>query len=347
MRIKDYLKDQMFLLILYIVSMTFMTLYLYLEPFIHLRISSLIYLHAVIFFLFLTFLSLDFLRRSSYLSCLKKAAGLSSEDRPISLPAPITNEQAFFLQMLGKMDEDNKRLLQKMQLKIEENKDFVMAWVHEVKTPIAAGRMLINDHEGQTKEQVLDRLEDEFVKIDHYVEQSLYYSRADSFSNDYFISEYAFRNVVHPVLKKYAKLFIAKKISVETSDLDIQVLTDKKWLQFIIDQLISNALKYTGVQGRIRITGRRNASGSELSIGDNGQGIKAEDIGRVFERGFTGVIGRKERHATGMGLYLSRTLALKLGHNISLASKEGKGTEVTLHFPNIADYTGIGREQPM
>ncbi|GGL45228.1 sensor histidine kinase [Sporolactobacillus putidus] len=346
MSIKDYLKDQAFLLVFYIVSMTFITVYLYLEPLINLKGDSLIYLHAVILFLFLVYLSYDYLRRSRYLSALKKAAELSTEDRLVSMPAPRTTEQASFLKILQRIDQDNKQMVQKLQLEIEENKDFVMSWVHEVKTPIAAGRMLIGNSEGKKKEQLLDKLENEFEQIDHFVEQALYYSRTDSFSKDYFISEYPLRTIVHASLKKHAKLFIAKKIKVETSRLDFQVLTDKKWLQFIIDQILSNALKYTDHQGWIAITGKRVETGTELSIEDNGRGIRAEDVGRVFDRGFTGYTGRKERHATGMGLYLSRTLAVKLGHRISLDSREGRGTRVTLYFPNIVDYTGIGKEMP-
>ncbi|WP_100488795.1 sensor histidine kinase [Sporolactobacillus pectinivorans] len=343
----EYIRDRVFLFIFYIAAMVFITIFLYLEPSVRLRIGNLIYLHAVVLFLFLLYLLFDFLRCSRFLSGLVQAANALSGYRLTAMPAPKTAGQKKICRLLDKIERDNRQKVQDLQHSIEENKDFVMAWVHQVKTPIAAGKMLINHNEGQSQEQILDRLEDEFSKIDYFVEQALYYSRTDSFSNDYFISEYAFHDLVNPVLKKYAKLFIAKKISVALSDLDLQILTDKKWLEFIIDQLISNALKYTDVRGRVRISGRKYSSGNRLIIEDNGRGISPENIRRVFEKGFTGAIGRKARHSTGIGLYLAKTLALKLGHNISISSEEGKGTTVILDFPNNIDYTGVAREHSM
>ncbi|MET1248036.1 ATP-binding protein [Sporolactobacillus sp. STCC-11] len=127
------------------------------------------------------------------------------------------------------------------------------------------------------------------------------------------------------------------------NDLQIQVLTDKKWLLFIIDQIISNALKYMDAQGLLTITGERRTKCSALIIKDNGCGIAPEDLRRVFEKGFTGSLGRETKHATGIGLYLVQTLVKKLGHYVSMTSVQGEGTEVILEFPDHVDYTEIGR----
>lgn len=343
MRPTEYLKDQTLLIAFYVIAMIFLTTFLYLVPITRMDVGNLIYLHAVVFFLFLSYLFFDFLRHARFLSGFEKAADASSGYRISAVPDPHTTEQRKIYRLLNRIDRDDRQKAMDLQRSIEENKDFVIAWVHEVKTPIAAGKMLIKNSEGQSREEILDRLEDEFSQIDRFVEQALYYSRADHFSNDYFISEYSFRDIVNAVLKKYAKSFITKKISVEILDLEIQILTDKKWLQFILDQLISNALKYTDAHGRIRIVGKKYGSGSRLLIEDNGCGIKFEDIRRVFEKGFTGTNGRRTHHSTGIGLYLSRTLALKLGHSISLTSVEGRGTTVVLDFPNNTDYTKVAK----
>lgn len=345
MKLTSYLRDQVLLILFYFTAMTFMTAFLYLEPFIRLRISSLIYLHAVLLFLFLIFLLLDFLRKRRDFSALKQAASNSSGERLVSFSRPKTREGAAFYRLLRQADVDHRQRIRILQREIRENKDFIMSWVHEVKTPIAAGRMLISESDGEAKELLLDKLEDELERIDHYVEQALYYSRSDSFSNDYFISDYRLQTIVNASLKKHARLFIAKRIRVRTSGLQLQVLTDKKWLQFVVDQILSNSLKYTSSGGEITITGKRVKQGSCLVLADNGCGIRPEDTGRVFSRGFTGFTGRKKRHSTGMGLYLSRVLTEKLGHRISLSSEYGKGTTVTLFFPDHVDYTAIGRSE--
>jgi signal transduction histidine kinase len=247
--------------------------------------------------------------------------------------------------LLRTIDDDSRKQVNRLERRIEENKDFVMSWVHEIKTPIAAGTMLIAAGKEKTKEELLDKMEDELAVISHYVEQALYFSRIDSFSNDYLIDAYPLREIVNASLKKHAKLSIGKKIRVATVGLDHRVLTDKKWLGFIVDQIISNALKYAYPGSTIKVIGRRTESAMELLISDEGRGIDGGDIGRVFEKGFTGSTGRKERRSTGMGLYLSRKLAEKLGHRLSLSSVKGKGTKVKIQIADHVDYVSLAKQK--
>ncbi|MCO7126237.1 sensor histidine kinase [Sporolactobacillus shoreicorticis] len=343
MKIISYLWDQRTWLIYYITSSVFLTVFLIVVPSLSMKPGDLFYLHAVLFFFFILFLLIGYCRRSRYLSALIDAVECSANNRLLSLPSAQTQEQQLIHHLLHKIDQDHHHYINQLHAEIEENKDFILAWVHEVKTPIAAGKMLLAASSEKTKDQLIDKFEDELDEISRDVERALYYSRTERFSNDYFISEYELKPIISQLLKKNAKLFIAKRIKVEMNNLRIQVLTDKKWLLFIIDQIFSNALKYMNVQGSLKITGERRTRSSVLIIKDNGCGIAPEDIRRVFEKGFTGSLGRQTKHATGIGLYLSDTLMKKLGHQLSLASVPGTGTTVTLEFPDHVDYTEIGR----
>jgi len=187
------------------------------------------------------------------------------------------------------------------------------------------------------------KLEDELEKIDHFIEQALYYSRLDSFSKDYFIQEISLETVTGASMKKYTRTFIAKRIQFERTNLYDLVESDAKWLSYIVDQLVANSLKYIDDHGQIKFIGEEDDNEKRLIIQDNGVGIKAEDMGRVFERGFTGFNGRLHTKSTGMGLYLAKRLSHKLGHDISIESKENGYTRVTLHFPKKNQYHTIAR----
>ena len=169
----------------------------------------------------------------------------------------------------------------------KEYHDFIMSWIHEVKIPIAASQLLMRSD--KPADILIDKLEDELGKIDHFVEQALYYSRLDSFSKDYFIQEVSLEAITGASMKKYAKSFISKRIQFERTNLQLLVESDTKWLSFIVDQIVANALKYTDSHGEIKFIGEEDKVEKRLIIQDNGIGIKLEDVGRVFERGFTGV----------------------------------------------------------
>lgn len=159
------------------------------------------------------------------------------------------------------------------------------------------------------------------------------------------ISHVSVESVVKESVKKHSKSFIAKNIRLTLGDISSEVTTDKKWMGFILDQLIGNAVKYTGPGGVIKIWLERDANEQRLHIEDTGVGIAPEDLGRVFQRSFTGTNGRiAGSTATGMGLYLSLKLAKKLGHNITMVSDVGKGTRVTIHFPKWTDYFDVADE---
>jgi hypothetical protein len=159
-------------------------------------------------------------------------------------------------------------------------------------------------------------IDEEFDKIENYIEQVLYYSKIDDFSKDYFINEVGINRLVKEAVKKQAKTFINKKINIEFHNIDLLVTTDKKWILFILDQVLSNSLKYTLPGGTIKIYGLIESKFQKLIIEDNGIGIKSEDINRVFDKSFTGYNGRENYKSTGIGLYLSQVIRLFAGLKI-------------------------------
>ena len=169
----------------------------------------------------------------------------------------------------------------------------------------------------------------ELFKIESYVEMVLNYLRFEEMSNDLVLERNSLEQLVRQVVKKYAAIFIYNHISIQLEHLDYTVLTDEKWFCFVLEQILSNALKYTK-QGSVKISAEESANGLRVLVKDTGIGIRSEDLPRIFEKGFTGYNGRMDKKASGLGLYLCKGVCEKLGHGISVASKEGEGTTVMI-----------------
>lgn len=207
--------------------------------------------------------------------------------------------------------------------------DYYTLWAHQIKTPISAMRLLLQSPDVDTAQ-----LEAELFQIEQYVGMVLSYQRLDDGASDYLFREYDVDEIVRGCVRRFARLFILRQISLDFTGTGLRSVTDEKWLDFVIGHLLSNALKYTPCGGRIRIYGELET----LCIADNGIGIRDEDLPRVFEKGFTGYNGREDKKSTGIGLYLCRRACANLGHGISIASRQGKGTTVRL---DLSAYTGI------
>lgn len=334
----EYMKDKRFFIIFYFTIMSFVSLILIVSDNQQTTLNIIVYTNVSCFFFACLYIIIGYYYRRRFYKQLAELIHGDQEETIALLPETQSYQQKLFLNLIKKILEDHNRQLQTVYDEKRDQNEFIMSWIHEVKLPIAASRLLIENSEGKSIETIVDKFEDELGKIDDYVEQALYYSRSDSFSKDYFITEINANKIIKNSVKKYAKLFINKGIHFNMEDLKQFVQSDSKWLGFVIDQLIANSLKYTDEGGNISILFEEDDKEKRLLVQDNGIGIKPEDINRVFEKGFTGSIGRSHAKSTGMGLYLAKQLAHKLGHDISIESEEKGFTKVTIHFPKIRNY---------
>jgi signal transduction histidine kinase len=221
----------------------------------------------------------------------------------------------------------NSTLSYKADNKYSAMVDYYTMWAHQIKTPIAAFSMIVQSMEAGTEKKLMEQ---ELFKIEQYVEMVLHYIRLENLSSDLKLEQYSLEGIVRQAVKKYAAAFIYNKISLDLQELQCKVITDEKWITFVLEQIISNALKYTK-RGSISIYIEENSE-KTLIIEDTGIGIATEDIARVFEKGFTGYNGRIDKKSSGIGLYLCKEILNKLSHKISITSKVGKGTRVAIDF---------------
>ena len=203
--------------------------------------------------------------------------------------------------------------------------DYYALWAHQIKVPISAMRLLLRDQPYSAA------LSSELLNIEQYVDMTLGYERMNAQSTDYIIRQCALDQIVKQSARRFAPLFIRKKLKLDCRETGMTVLTDEKWLVFALEQLISNAVKYTRSGGTITI--RSDVQSRCLLIEDNGIGIDEADLPRVFDQGYTGYNGRADKRATGLGLYLCKQALDGLGHTIAIQSQPGQGTTVTVGFP--------------
>ena len=239
-----------------------------------------------------------------------------------NLPTPKNLIEDDYTNLILNLNDEYKNFISKSDNAQKDMIDYYTMWVHQIKTPISAMKLLI-----QTSEcEVSSDLSSELFKIEQYVEMALHYSRLDSDTTDFVIRKISLDEIVREAVRKYAKLFIRKKIRLDYQPLNIEVLTDEKWLEFVIEQILSNAVKYTP-KGTVSIYMENEDT---LIIEDTGIGIRAEDLPRVCERGYTGYNGHSDKRSTGIGLYLCRRVLEQMSHSIEIESEMGKGTRVKI-----------------
>lgn len=241
-----------------------------------------------------------------------------------ALPKSLDIRIDYYHKIIEKLYEELEKLTQENRQKNTDMVDYYSMWVHQIKTPIAAMNFLLDNEEVDQK-----ILQQELFKIERYVEMVLTYIRLDSISSDYVITKINLDEVVKDSVKKYATIFINKKIKLNYVSHETMVISDKKWLSFAFEQILGNSVKYSSAGGEITIETYEN----KLVIEDNGIGIKEEDLPRIFEKGFTGFNGRYEKKSSGLGLYLCKKTLDKLGHHIEISSKVGEGTRIEITFP--------------
>ena len=318
--LKSYLKKNIKVYILFIVFIFifFIMFYLY-----NLPLEALTYTGS---FCFLAALIASISDYANYKESYKKLKFLEENilNDLDALPKSLDIRIDYYHKIIEKLYEELEKLTQENRQKNTDMVDYYSMWVHQIKTPIAAMNFLLDNEE-------IDRkiLQQELFKIERYVEMVLTYIRLDSISSDYVITKINLDEVVKDSVKKYATIFINKKIKLNYVSHETMVISDKKWLSFAFEQILGNSVKYSGAGGEITIETYEN----KLVIEDNGMGIKEEDLPRIFEKGFTGFNGRYEKKSSGLGLYLCKKILDKLGHHIEISSKVGEGTRIEITFP--------------
>lgn len=213
---------------------------------------------------------------------------------------------------------------------IRQYKEYIEMWVHEVKTPVATARLIAENNPGQ----VTKSMEEELEKIESFIEQVLYYSKIDTVEQDYKITAYSLKDIVYKAIIENKKALIGNKIKLDLHDLDYKVNTDAKWIGFILNQIITNSVKYRKKEdATLEIYAKEGHAKLQLFIKDNGIGIKSEEIKKVFQKGFVGTNGRRAEASTGMGLYICKKLIEKMHHGLSITSVIDEGTTVICIFP--------------
>lgn len=329
MKILKYFKDKLVFLSINLIIFILVSLYLIFlkKGFVLIGI-----LFCVWFAPLIIYMIIDSIRYKKYFREMNEI--LNSLDKKYLLPEVI-REQNFVV--LDEMNEIFKTLGRDMHEHIkcykdmqENYREYIETWVHEIKTPIASSKLIIDNNNNE----ITRKIDHQLNKIENFVEQVLYYSRSNEIYKDYLIKEVNLLKVVQNVIRRNYRDFIGKKISVEILDIDRNVYSDTKWIEFILNQIIGNSIKYIKETGsKIKIYLKENSDQIILTIEDNGIGIPSQDVRRVFEKGFTGENGRKFTKSTGMGLYLCYKLCKKLGLGINLESEENVGTKVNMIFP--------------
>lgn len=224
------------------------------------------------------------------------------------------------------LDKKYKKLILSYNKMEADIKDFYGLWIHEIKIPIAENKLILDDSEPD-----IDLIRKNNKRIEEYLNILLGFVRFNSKTNDYIFKEFGIEPLVKEIIREKSYDFISKKISLDLGKLSFRVVSDEKWLSFIIGQLLNNALKYTPAGGKIKIYFENHS----LIIEDNGIGIKSSDLPRVFEMGYTGENGRKLGSSTGLGLYLVKSIGNDLNLGIKIESKEGKFTKIMISFPKL------------
>ena len=240
-----------------------------------------------------------------------------AEEPVLPLPPAADLLEEDYQALLTAVAAHRTKLLSRERDKREDMTDYYTLWAHQIKTPMAAAGLLL-----QEDPPPREALEAELLKIGQYVDMVLGYLRLDSDSTDYVFEATDLNALVRQAVRKFARLFILKHITLDFGEMEWTVLTDGKWLSFVVEQLLSNALKYTPAGGTVRIF----KDGQTLVIADTGIGIREEDLPRIFEKGFTGYNGRTGQKSTGIGLYLCRRVTEKLHHDLTIVSRPGQGT---------------------
>ena len=329
MKFTKYIKDKIYYILTFSIYIILISIYL---KAMETEIPAIIIVIAMSTIFFCAGFIISYLKSNKYLKDIDKMMDNLTEKYLITeiMPKPSRAERLAYYRILKKA---NKSMLENISIIKQQQKDYkeyIESWVHEIKIPITSVKLLCENN----KSDITTKIDEEIEEINNFVEQALFYARMDQVSNDFMIKNINLNNVIKNVLARNKKIMIQNNMKVELNNVNTNCYTDEKWLEFIINQIIQNAIKYRKEKNaNIIITISENKENVILNIKDNGIGIKTSEIDRIFDKGFTGTNGRNQKKSTGIGLYLCKRLCQEIGMEIEANSKENEFTEIKIIIP--------------
>ena len=329
MNVKAFLKDRIYFFVLFL-SIYMILLLMFLA--FKLDRSLIIVTTILLFFFFFMTLAIEYFRRRKFYQDL--FLNIERLDKAYlvleTIEKPEFYDGELLYQALFEIDKSMNEFVKTLEFQMSDFKEFIEMWIHEVKIPISSLVLMAHNHKEKYDKKSLEQMK----RIGDYVEQVLYYVRSENAEKDYLINEVNLNKVVASIALKNKDDLLENKIDFKVGNLDFKVFTDSKWLEFILNQLINNSIKYRREteNSYIKIEVQNQKNKIILMIEDNGIGIPIQDIPRVFEKSFTGQNGRIKKKSTGMGLFIVHNLCDKLGHKIEIESKEMEYTRVSITF---------------
>lgn len=335
MKLSRYLKDKLYFIILFLTFLSLIILLLvgfkvYLELII-------VIISLLVIFAILVLITEYLKKRNFYNEFINIVDKLDKKYLVIEMLNPPNFQEGEIL--YNKLYEINKSMLENIknyEISMNDFKDYIEMWIHEVKIPLSSLVLMIHNN----KNNISSKMVDQVNRLDNYVDQVLFYVRAENAEKDYLIKKTYLNKVINKIALKNKDYILENNIDFNVLNCEKKVLTDSKWLEFIIDQIINNSIKYKReiVSSFIKIYTEENNEEIRLIIYDNGIGIDAKDLPRVFDKTYTGTNGRLKSKSTGMGLYIAKNLCEKLGHKIAIESKVNEYTKVIITFNKESIY---------
>jgi len=328
MKLSSFLKDK----ILFLLAQSFIIVFLVLMLDVY-RISlyAIILICMTIVIISFAALAYEYLIRSRYYNRLNKTLESMEQKQYIAslLEAPNFAEAEVLCEILKHVTKAMNDEIASYKISQDEYREYIETWIHEIKIPISCIDLICQNN----RNDITKKISEETVRVDSYIEQALYYARSKNVASDYSIRRLSLDSLVKAAVKKHSKQLIGCGAQVKLDNLDHTVYADEKWLDFIVGQIIANSIKYKKDALTLWFSASENQENIILSIQDNGIGISESDLGRVFEKGFTGENGRAFAKSTGIGLYLCKELCNKMYLGLEAQSTVGNGTTIHIIFP--------------
>ena len=335
MKLSRYLKDKLYFIILFI---TFLSLIILLLVGFKVSLELIIVIISLLVIFAILVLIIEYLKkRSFYNEFVNIVDKLDKKYLVIEmLNSPNFQEGEILYNELYEINKSMLENIKNYEISMNDFKDYIEMWIHEVKIPLSSLVLMIHNN----KNNISSKMVDQVNRLDNYVDQVLFYVRAENAEKDYLIKKTELNKVINKIALKNKDYILENNICFSVLNCEKKVLTDSKWLEFIIDQIINNSIKYKReiVSSFIKIYTEENNEEIRLIIYDNGIGIDAKDLPRVFDKTYTGTNGRLKSKSTGMGLYIAKNLCEKLGHKIAIESKVNEYTKVIITFNKESIY---------